>query len=448
MNCESIFFNLQEGKSNFKKSRDEILDIREKKFREILKYAYSKSNFYNKLYSSYGISEENIKNISITQLPSIDKKILIDNFDDLVTVPDIKKDLIEKFAVKNENLNDKYLDKYNIVHSSGSVGIPTYFVYDENAWEYMLSSAIRASLFDLTTDEIISHTSKGLRIAYIAATQGRYGGVMAASSCIKGLNSSQLLLNVNLPLEQWIDELIAFKPNVIVGYPSALKILCQLIESRKVNVDVFKVISCGEPLIKSLREYIEKYLDTDIVNIYGASESLILGMETRNSDGIYFFDDVNYLEVIDDSTYITSLYNFAQPLIRYKLSDELILKKLTSNELLPYTKIESILGRDEDIMWFINENGIEDFLHPLVLDEICTDGLLSYQFIQHSKEKFEILAEVKDISNCSSIETDINVEMKKILSEKNLDNVDFEVGFTNCIPINPKTGKKPLIYKD
>ena len=41
---------------------------------------------------------------------------------------------------------------------------------------------------------------------------------------------------------------------------------------------------------------------------------------------MYLFDDMNYIEVENGNMYITSLYNFVQPLIRYQITDRLKLK--------------------------------------------------------------------------------------------------------------------------
>ncbi|MCD6572166.1 MAG: phenylacetate--CoA ligase family protein, partial [Thermoplasmata archaeon] len=71
-------------KLNEKRSRESILRLREKKFRRILRFAYNKSKFYNKLYKSKGITKDKIKRISIEELPVIDKKTVMDNFDDIL----------------------------------------------------------------------------------------------------------------------------------------------------------------------------------------------------------------------------------------------------------------------------------------------------------------------------------------------------------------------------
>lgn len=74
---------------------------------------------------------------------------------------------------------------------------------------------------------------------------------------------------------------------MIVGYPSAIKILGELVESGKLDVNVFRVISCGEPLSNNLRQYFKKVFRSDVINFYGASESLVLGVEDDFSEGMY-----------------------------------------------------------------------------------------------------------------------------------------------------------------
>ncbi|EGD50376.1 hypothetical protein TheetDRAFT_2811 [Thermoanaerobacter ethanolicus JW 200] len=40
-----------------------------------------------------------------------------------------------------------------------------------------------------------------------------------------------------------------------------------------------------------------------------------------------------------------------------------------------YTYIKRVIGREEEIMWFKNENGDKDFLHPLFIDDLDVEGI-------------------------------------------------------------------------
>ena len=203
------------------------------------------------------------------------------------------------------------------------------------------------------------------------------------------------------------------------------------------------MISCGEPLSAGLRSFLEETLRCTVINIYGASESLALGVETGKEDGMLLFDDLNVIEVEDDVMYLTCLYNFAQPLIRYRISDRLVMKESMAGS--PFTRAEIVLGRNEDLLWFEDENGHRDFLHPLAVEGFCLDGLRDYQFQQVASDAFEMFAEAVSEEQKPYIEKEMLRQMKEILREKNLSYVQFYVRFVDEILPNPATGKKPLI---
>lgn len=447
MKLMSLLFNLYKLKINTAKTRDEIKKIQNKKLRKLLKYAYNNSEYYYKAFSDCGITAEQIDILPINKFPTIDKFSLLKNFNSLVTVDGISQEELRNFD-STENKNSKlFKDKYHIVHSSGSTGKPAYFLYDNYAWDYMLLGMIRAALWDMSMFQILKYIFSGPRIMYVAATDGRYGGAMAVGDGIKGVKGNQLFLDINTPISEWIDATEKFNPNMIVGYPSAIKILGELAEKGKINVDVFRVVSCGEPLNNNLREYFKSIFHAEIVNFYGASESLVLGVESNTEEGMYLFDDMNYVEIDDGNIYITSLYNYAQPLIRYKISDNLKLNNSFNNTRYPFTRAKNIMGRDEDILWFEDKKGKKDFIHPLAVEGFCIDGLIDYQFRQVSADSFEMIAEVSSREKRDYIKSEMINQMNRILNEKQLDYVEFNIQFVNSILPDKRTGKKKLIIK-
>ena len=248
---------------------------------------------------------------------------------------------LRRFDAEEAADRKPYKGKYHVVHSSGSTGTPGYFLYDTAAWNSMLLGIIRGALWGMSMPQILALLARGPRIAYIAATDGRYGGAMAVGDGIDGVGAKQMYLDIKTPLAEWARQLRAFRPNIIIGYPSAIKILAELVERDEVDLKVVRVISCGEPLGNSLRKYLEDVFQTRTVNFYGASESLALGAETDPAEGMLLFDDMNIIEAGEDGIYLTCLYNFAQPLIRYRLSDRLapfrhsIRRKQIANTRLP-----------------------------------------------------------------------------------------------------------------
>lgn len=172
---------------------------------------------------------------------------------------------------------------------------------------------------------------------------------------------------------------------MIIGYPSAVKIMAELVEQGELSLEAERVVTCGEPLSVGLRNYLERVFGTKVINFYGSSESLALGVETDQKEGMVLFDDMNIIEVVDGEMYVTCLYNYAQPLIRYHISDRLVLREAEEKSRYPFTTAAGLMGRDEDLLWFEGREGQREFLHPLAIEGFCVEGLKDYQFCQTGK---------------------------------------------------------------
>lgn len=443
MNTLKVLQELTALKRNEKKSASQIRRMQERKLRSVLTYAYEHSAFYKKAFEAAGLTAETVKTAPLSAFPTLDKATLLERFDDLITVRDVTQEELRRFDGSQAADRKPYKGKYHVVHSSGSTGTPGYFLYDTNAWNSMLLGIIRGALWDMSMPQILKLLAKGPRIAYIAATDGRYGGAMAVGDGIDGVGAKQMYLDIKTPLAEWVRQLRAFRPNIIIGYPSAIKILAELMERGEVDLKVVRVISCGEPLGKSLRSYLESVFHIRAVNFYGASESLALGAETDPAEGMLLFDDMNVIETAEDGIYLTCLYNFAQPLIRYRLSDKLTLKP--PEGWYPFTRAVGLLGRNEDLLWFQDARGNREFLHPLAIEGFCIRGLLDFQFRRTADDAFEMLAETAEEADRVFIQSEMLVQMRSILLEKGLDYVQFYVRFVDQILPDPRTGKKQLI---
>lgn len=338
-----LLWSLMRLRANTKKKRNHILEIQKKRMRKLIRHAFCHSAYYHRVYEAAGMTLDNIETFPIERLPVIDKQILIDNFEELVAAKNLNQDGFAKFDEDCKDIKAAYEDEYHLVHSSGSTGKPRYYVYDDEAWNSMLVGIIRGALWDMSLKQVLKLLWDRPRMLYIAATDGRYGGAMAVGDGIEGLKAEQMHLDINTPLEEWCTSINKFKPNIVIGYPSAIKILAGLVEEGRLDASFSRIITCGEPLALGLREYLEEIFKIPMINFYGASESLALGVETNPKEGMYLFDDLNYVELIQGQMYLTSLYNKTQPLIRYRLNDTLEIKTDGITGIYPFTRVDTIL---------------------------------------------------------------------------------------------------------
>lgn len=187
MDYFKLLWDLYKLKRNTVKTKEQIKNLQNTKLRKLLMYAYENSKYYRRTFEEAGITREQLSQLPISAFPTIDKNILMEHFDDLVTDYDLKQNDIRRFDEEETMDKKKFRNKYHIVHSSGSTGKPGYFVYNEEAWKQMLLGIIRAGFWNMSMFEILKLLLKKPRIAYIAATGGRYGGAMAVSSGIEGV---------------------------------------------------------------------------------------------------------------------------------------------------------------------------------------------------------------------------------------------------------------------
>ncbi len=442
MNTVKLLWEFSRLRGNLRKSRQEIAALQEKKLRTLLTCAYDRSAWHRERFQGLGIRREQLDRLPLAALPTMDKADLLAHFDQIVTVPGVCQEDLRRFDADEASWGRLYQGKYHIVHSSGSTGKPGYFLYDGAAWKQMLLGIIRGALWGMSGPAIARLLTGGPRIVYIAATGGRYGGAMAVGDGVEGLRAAQLHVDINMPLRSLVEQVRSFRPNIIIGYPSAIKLLGELVQSGELELDVLRVISCGEPLGGGLREYFERVFCADVINFYGASESLALGVESNQADGMYLFDDLNVIEAADGAMYLTCLYNLAQPLIRYRLSDQLSL--LPADGKYPLTRSEGVQGRSEDLLWFEN-GGRRDFLHPLSIEGFCIEGLLDVQFCQTGPASFEVRIETGPESRWEPIESELRRQLRAVLTEKGLFHVDFALRRVAKIPPDPRTGKKRLV---
>lgn len=367
-------------KRNEKRSYESIVKIREKKLREMLKYAYNNSEFYRELYSKNGIQYENLNTIAIEDIPSITKKDMMDNLQSVLTVKDITAEEVMDFAHKCKDPKILLKNKYQVIHSSGTTGSPGVFLYNEDEMSIAFSCSSRMHSINFF---------KKTKVAYYAGVDGRFGGV----------------------------SLVRFG-----------------------QTDFFKkfydvcFLDMNEPLEKTI----------PIVNMYAASETYYLGIGKDEYDGIYLMDDFNYIEIMDGYILVTNLYNHTQPIIRYRINDNLTLKK-DKKKILPFRLVDNLIGRSEELLWFKNEKGERDYIHPLVLTGISIEGLDKFHVVAYSEERFELLAILQKDEEQERIYDQLKYDLDNILMQKKMKNVSYEIKRISYPIVDEKTRKYKMI---
>ncbi|MFW5986231.1 MAG: phenylacetate--CoA ligase family protein [Halanaerobiales bacterium] len=427
---------------NLKKNRRQILQLRERKFRRLLHYAFTNSKFYREYYSGYGIKAEDLSSIPIAELPIIDKETMMENFDDLLTVSDINRSRVETFLENSPAPETVMDDRYHVIHTSGSSGVIGYFIYGPREWDFIKAISLR--IFP-------GFGLEKKRYAFVGAADGHYAGISLFLSPLNSLEEwfyeDYMVMDIGHPLSKYTDQLTELNPHNLTGYPSAVKMLAEMQRDGIIDITPDTVVCGGEPLMPVDREYIKETWGVSPVNNYAASESLMIGVGRKGREGLYLFDDANYIEIEEDKYYLTNLYNYTQPLIRYEM-DDLLVPADNRNPDWPFTRIKEVAGRQEETLWFKSSAGEWEFIHPIVIVELYIRGLKKYQVVQRDSESFVFRAVIEESRKEKKVTGDIKAKLDDILQKKNLNNISYKIRVVSRIESESSSGKFRLIITE
>ncbi|MDR3600908.1 MAG: hypothetical protein P4L49_10600 [Desulfosporosinus sp.] len=437
-----MFYKILTLYLNTKKSSEEILRIRETKFRKILKHAYRTSLFYRDMYSSHGIKYEDLNSIPIEKLPSIDKDAMINNMAKIVTAKDINVEEAIAFAYENKDPLVLYKDKYQVIHSSGSSGKSAVFIYSIKEMTEALSANTRLQKME--------KTRKVKKVAFYAGVDGRFGGAALALHGRRGFAKRLIDIqpfDINAPLEKTLAEINRFQPDMLSGYTAGISILARCQQEGRIKINPIIVMSGGEPLYEADHNLMKSVYKVPITNAYGASEAFCLGMGGDEYDGIYLMDDIHYIEIMEDHILVTNLYNYTQPIIRYRLNDRLTLKE-DKKKQFPFRLIENIIGREEALLWFNNEKGEKDYIHPVVFTSLSIRGIEKFQILLKSEESFELLVIIPDKALEARAHNEAKTSFDKLLAKKGMKNVSYTINTVEHPRIDKRSKKFKIVLKD
>lgn len=418
---------------------DRMLTYRNALFRSTLQRAFRHSTFYYELYTAAGIRCGDLATIPPEQLPVITKDMVRDHLFEIATSK-IQPDEVQRVR-ESGNLVTR-VGRYTLVHTSGSTGKPCAVLYDRHALERIEANMVRLSIGGTNA---IEASDFPIRTLYMASVGSGYAGTALAMNGIRSYRSISLIINVADPMDSWIDRVKGYDPNYLGGYPSCIRILADMQQEGKLHLTPKKIIMGGEPVSRDMCRSFRETFGADIINYYGCTESILIGIGANWYEGMYLADDMNYTEVDSSGRLIiTPLYNDIFPLIRYQLNDVVEGFSRTPCGPLPYTHIDRILGRDEELMWFVNSSGERDFLHPLCIDDLDVHGIREYQFVRLDEHSL-LLRCVKERGASAMVEEEIRQQFDRLLHRKNLQNLRYTIRFVDRLETDSRTGKTKLV---
>lgn len=409
-----------------------------RRFRRLADFAYRRCPHYRRVMDERGIVPAKCV---ASDFPVLTKEERNERFDAIVTRPEVTREGILGFLDRSANVEELYLGKYVVVHTSGTSGTLGLNVYALDEWICGSMQFARGLPIGLRK-----------RLAYVGVYGGHFAGLSLANVSRMGtfrLFFDTRIFDINRPTSEIIAGLNAFKPSILCSYPLLLTDFAAAARAGELNFRPEAVVSGGEPMTPAERETVESAFGTTVVNVYASAETMVMGMSVGESGEMVLFEDDLILELMDDHVLVTNLFNFTAPLIRYRLDDCLVRIPAPKTRAFPaFRKVEAVIGRKEERLSFLNEDGRTDFIHPLILVEFYVRGLSGFQIetLGEARFRFHALFD-KGLTepDKDAIRLKIAQRMGAILAAKGMANVDFEVMEALELRRDPRSGKRRIV---
>jgi len=389
------------------KNGNDLLQFHEKYLKKIIYHAYKNVPYYQDIFNSIGIVDNQTVNLSkFHEIPILTKELLMEH----------QRELISK-----DYMNRKWYNN----SSGGSTGEPTKFIQDlsYDKWRNTTNKFYYQDILGI--DEI-----NVKKIELWGSTKDIFDGKVSVRNKINDWLKNIIVLNcfkmTEKDMESYIKTINTYKPDIIRGYTSALFELAKFAERNNLKIyKPSKLISAAEILTNEMRGKIEIIFGTKVFDYYGSREIASIAGECKNGF-IHIFSFNNFIEIIDRDdipvlegqdgrVIVTNLHNYSMPFIRYELGDMAVLgpKKCSCGSVLPC--IKKISGRLEE--QFIKKDGTivlgNFFIH--LIGVLYNNGFIrKFQIIQEDYDKIRILAVINEILpeyEKNEIEQKIRVQM-------------------------------------
>ena len=398
-------------------SEKDVFRKQEKLLNNVIKHAFINVPFYTSLY-------KNNKNIKFHDLPIVDKYFITKHYDDFCAKNKAKYNYCDSFTGGSTG------EPFHLLRHGGyenDFGMKRWKTYGYKKGELLI--ALDGSLID---DELLE---KGIYWKRKVGNNLPFGTFALSSLYFNDKNA-------NIYCKYIVD----IAPDYIRGYPSFVyAIACH---AEKTGWDVGKSVKAIELTSETTYPYqIEK-----IASVFGAKVYLQYG-HTEACVCANTYDDTfryrieplyGYVEILNEKglhvkegevgeVVVTTLHNYAMPLIRYRTGD---FAEYGGRDHR-YIYLNCVLGRTQD--YIVDKNGNKVLLTALIFAQHCTalGHIVKWQLEQNTKG--EVIAHIvkgKEYSN------DDEAEIYELFKKSG--NVETFFNYVNEITLTPRGKSKML----
>ena len=413
---------------NLHMKKGALIAHQNKCLRNVVKRAYDSVPFYRQKFDAVGVKPEQIKTIEdLSKLPLVSKSEIRQRSNDVIST-------------------DYSMDSLRVLSTSGSTGEPLRVFISKQEDGFRKAKHLRANLS-------CGHKFFNRWLTVTSPSHfSEVGGIQ------KRLHFySPKFVSVFWDVDRQISAIGGFKPQVLDGYSSSLAMLAREVRKKGVSGINPRIIFGGAELVDPVsRKIIEEVFKAPFYDQYATIEFERMAWQCPERSGYHIDADSLIMEFLDaegDEVSVgesgeivcTSLFNYAMPLIRYKVGDFGVPcdDECPCGRVLPL--LSRIEGRSDSLLLLPDGRTLSPRTITVAMGSFHLNKYIEqFRVVQERKDRIEIDLKIEDsFVDKPRIERDLVAHFKTMLGIEG-DSVAFNVVFVDNIPLN-KNGKLKII---
>jgi phenylacetate-CoA ligase len=416
--------------------RERIERYRTARLRALLGFARERSPFHAARMTDIDPVTATVDDLA--RLPPMVKEEAQDEWDAIVTAPDIDRSGAERILVQQPWFSYTPAD-LQVFSSGGSSGVRGVYVWD---WEQFVTLACLAWRWQVRAERVSGTSLRPARLAVLEAGEPPH-----ASTPLFDVSTGPLMETVVIPaaapFDQTLRAVADVRPTHLVGYASVIGRLARAAIAGDLDIQPVRVSTNSEPLTAEDREAIDTAWNAPVHNLWGSTEIGVQAIGCGYGEGLHICEDEVILERVDSTgrpvgadepatrTLATGLAGRTFPFIRYDLGDEVTLLPGRCECGSSMLRVADIAGRRDDDFRY-GERTVPASAFRYVLG---TDPLISeYQVNQTTRGADVLVVGSPDVIAVAAA-------LVSSLQPFGLANAEIRVSVVEEIPRHSSTGK-------
>jgi phenylacetate-coenzyme A ligase PaaK-like adenylate-forming protein len=349
--------------------RERFVAFQHDRLARLVAHASTRSPFYRALYGGPIATHD----VRLDALPTVTKTMMMDELDGFFPDRRLTRAALESHLAGLGSDDELFLGEYRVMASSGSSGRKGIYVYDRPAWRSFMAGAMR-----FTRIAGLRPRLPRPRICWVAAPDAKHMTRRGTASLSMGPFRS-LSLSAAQPLAELSSALDRFQPDTLNGYPSALAMLATEQLEERLHIAPRIVATSSEVRTPEMTARIRAAWSVEPFDLLGLTETGITAYDCAAHQGMHVLEDRCIFEVVDEDgrpvadgssghkVLVTNLDNYAQPFIRFEVTDLVTLTDAPCECGRTTRRITALEGRSDDILELAAAGGGTVRVHPIHL---------------------------------------------------------------------------------